>query len=150
YENGIDSKRPRMLKLNRQQKQRLIYLSVLTLGLAIAASLILYSLKQNINLFLTPTQALQADLPTDHHFRLGGQVKPGSLHRDPDSLSIHFILTDLKQEVPVAFTGIPPDLFREGNGAIATGHWGSSAAGKKEFVATEILAKHDENYRPLM
>ncbi len=137
-----------MLKLNKQQRQRLLYLAVLMLGLAVAAGLILYSLKQNINLFFTPGQALLADMPMGQRFRLGGQVKAGSVRREPGTLQVHFILTDLKQEVRVSFAGILPDLFREGNGAIAEGHWEEGASGKKEFIATEILAKHDENYMP--
>lgn len=137
-----------MLKLNKQQTQRLYYLLVLMLGIALAVGLILYSLKQNINLFFTPSQALKATLPADHTFRLGGQVKPGSLVREKDKLTVHFILTDLKQEIAITYTGILPDLFRDGNGAIAEGHWSVESTGKKEFIATQILAKHDENYMP--
>lgn len=137
-----------MLKLNKQQKQRLIYLSILLLGLAGATGLILSSLKQNLNLFFTPSQALQANLPTNHRFRLGGQVKAHSIQRDASQLQVRFILTDLAQEIPVIFSGILPDLFREGNGAIAEGHWRESPQGKRVFIATEILAKHDENYMP--
>lgn len=133
-----------MLKLNKWQTRRLGYLICLMLGLALATGLILYSLKQNINLFFTPSQALAAHLPSDHRFRLGGQVKPHSLSREKN-LRVHFILTDLKQEIAVSYSGILPDLFREGKGAIAEGQW---SQGKQEFIATEILAKHDENYTP--
>ncbi len=137
-----------MLKLNKLQTRRLYYLLALMLGLALAAGLILYSLKQNINLFFTPSQALQANLPAGHRFRLGGQVKPGSVIREKNRLQVHFILTDLKRELPVTYSGILPDLFREGNGAIAEGSWGTASQSKKTFIATEILAKHDENYMP--
>jgi cytochrome c-type biogenesis protein CcmE len=137
-----------MLKLNKLQTRRLYYVLALMLGLALAAALILYSLKQNINLFFTPSQALQANLPSDHRFRLGGQVKPGSIVREKEQLRVHFVLRDLKQEITVTYSGILPDLFREGNGAIAEGQWELNSQGKREFMATEILAKHDENYMP--
>ena len=128
-----------MLKLNKQQRQRLYYVLILLAGIGLAAGLILYSLKQNINLFFTPSQALSASLPADHNFRLGGQVKAGSLVREKDKLTVHFIMTDLKREIAVTYTGILPDLFKEGNGAIAEGHWSED---KREFIATQILAKH--------
>jgi cytochrome c-type biogenesis protein CcmE len=134
--------------LNKQRRQRLYYLLLLMLGIGLAVGLILYSLKQNINLFLTPTQALSTELPAKHHFRLGGQVKMGSIQRDKKNLTVHFILTDLKHEIPISYTGILPDLFREGNGAIAEGYWKPETTQQKEFIATEILAKHDENYMP--
>lgn len=118
-----------MLKLNKLQTRRLYYLLTLMLGLALAAGLILYSLKQNINLFFTPSQALQAKLPVNHRFRLGGQVKPGSIVREKNQLRVRFILTDLKREIPVTYSGILPDLFREGNGAIAEGSWGGGKSG---------------------
>lgn len=134
--------------MNKQRARRLYYILLLLLGIGAAAGLILYSLKQNINLFYTPTQALASTLPSDHHFRLGGQVKEGSIHRDKHSLEVRFILTDLKKEVSVVYNGVLPDLFREGNGAIAEGQWSADPSKGKYFVATEILAKHDEKYMP--
>ncbi len=131
--------------MNRQRARRLSYIVLLVVGVASAAGLILYSLKQNINLFFTPTQALTTALPQGHHFRLGGQVKPGSVVRDKSSLAVHFILTDMAHELAVMYTGILPDLFREGNGAIAEGYWSTD---KHYFIATQILAKHDEKYQP--
>ncbi|HSW70438.1 MAG TPA: cytochrome c maturation protein CcmE [Gammaproteobacteria bacterium] len=135
-----------MLKLNKQHKQRFYYLAFFMLTLSLGTGLILYALKQNINLFFTPTEALQSHFEVRQHFRLGGQVKPGSLAREKGGLRVHFILTDLKADIFVSYTGVLPDLFREGKGAIATGYWGE--LDKKEFIATEILAKHDENYLP--
>ncbi len=129
--------------LNKKQAQRLSYALLLMAVIAAGAGLVLYSLKQNINLFLTPTEALEQRLPSDHTFRLGGQVKPGSIIREKNSLTVKFTLTDMNQEVLVSYTGVLPDLFKEGNGAIAEGHWNGH-----EFVATQILAKHDENYKP--
>lgn len=131
--------------INRQRAQRLFYILLLLLGLGIASGLILYSLKQNINFFFTPTAALEAKLPSDYRFRLGGQVKRGSVVHAKNSLLLRFTLTDLQQEITVSYQGIPPDLFREGNGAIAEGHWDSA---QKTFIATQILAKHDEKYMP--
>ena len=136
-----------MLKLNKQQKQRLTYLFILLGGLGLALSLILSSLKQNLNFFMTPTQALTAPFEANQRFRLGGQVKSGSVFHEKNQLTVHFILRDRKQEIPVVYTGILPDLFREGKGAIADGHWLHDST-KKIFLATEILAKHDENYLP--
>lgn len=131
--------------MNKKRAQRLSYILLLLSGLALAVGLILYSLKQNINLFLTPTSALATPPPLDHTFRLGGQVKPGSVAREKNQLLVRFILTDLHQEIAVTYTGILPDLFREGNGAIAEGHWSDD---KHSFVATQLLAKHDEKYMP--
>ena len=133
---------------NKQRTQRLSYLLLLLLGIGLAAGLILYSLKQNINLFLTPSQALITQLPPGHHFRLGGQVKRGSIVRDKKNLKVEFVMTDLKHELPIVYSGILPDLFREGNGAIAEGYWKEDSKEPKIFIATEILAKHDENYMP--
>lgn len=133
-----------MFILNKQQVRRLTYVTLLLIAIATGLSLILYSLKQNINLFFTPTQAVAQHLPSAHSFRLGGQVKPGSLIREKNNLTIRFILTDTQHEIMVTYTGILPDLFKEGNGAIAEGQWNAN----NEFIATQILAKHNENYTP--
>jgi cytochrome c-type biogenesis protein CcmE len=130
--------------MTKERWQRLAYLVLLLTGITLASGLILYSLKQNINLFYTPSEALAHPLPTGHPLRLGGQVKPGSVRRDKDGLGLRFVLTDLKRELPVLYHGILPDLFREGTGAIADG----SMNRQGEFVATQILAKHDEKYQP--
>jgi cytochrome c-type biogenesis protein CcmE len=130
--------------MNKIHKRRLYYLGFFAVSITIATSLILYALKQNINLFLTPTQLTHVQLATDYHFRLGGMVKPGSLIRRPDQLTIKFIATDFKHEVNVRYQGILPDLFREGKSMIAEGHLSKN----KEFIASQILAKHDEKYLP--
>ena len=114
------------------------------LGLALAAALILYALKQNINVFLTPKQIASAHLAEHYHFRLGGMVKPGSVAHSKDNLDITFVVTDLKADVSVRYTGILPDLFREGTGVIAEG----ALNARGEFIATQLLAKHDEKYMP--
>lgn len=130
--------------MNKIHKRRIYYVCLFAAGLALAASLILYALKQNINVFLTPTQLTAAQLKPDYHLRLGGIVKQGTIVRDHESLGVHFTITDLKHDVPVRYTGVLPDLFREGKGVIAEGYIDKSGT----FNATEILAKHDENYMP--
>lgn len=130
--------------MNKIHKRRIYYVCLFVTGLAIAAGLILYALKQNINVFLTPTQLAEKHVTPDYRIRLGGMVKQGSVVRDYESLGVHFIVTDLKHETSVRYTGILPDLFREGKGVIAEGYLEKDGT----FNATQILAKHDENYMP--
>lgn len=130
--------------MNKFHKRRLYYVALFAMGLGIASGLILYSLKQNINVFLTPNQLAGKHITSDYHFRLGGMVKLGSVIRENNNLGIHFIVTDLKKEIPVYYVGVLPDLFREGKGVIADGNLNAQGI----FVATQILAKHDENYMP--
>src|SRR3990167_3942130 len=130
--------------MNKLHKQRLIYVVLLTSGLAIASSLILYALKQNINVFITPKQIATLHLSTPYHFRLGGVVKKGSVVRDQQGLGVQFIVTDFKSDVLVQYNGVLPDLFREGKGVITEGHLNTQGT----FLATSVLAKHDENYMP--
>jgi cytochrome c-type biogenesis protein CcmE len=99
-------------------------------------------LQSNLAFFCTPSQVLAGEAPHGRVFRVGGLVKAGSLKRD--SLTASFLITDTVREVPVRYTGILPDLFKEGRGAVAQGRLN----GAGEFVADEILAKHDENYMP--
>lgn len=130
--------------MNRLQTRRLYYVGFFLLGLALATGLILYALKQNINVFYTPSQLMSAHVPKDYHVRLGGLVKAGSIKRSTTQLAVQFVITDLKQDLTVQYLGILPDLFHEGKGAIVEGHL--TAAGT--FAATQVLAKHDENYMP--
>lgn len=130
--------------MNKIHKKRLTLLTLFVIGIAIAASLIFYALKQNMNVFLTPKQIAAAHLPNDYHFRLGGMVKKGSLVHDTHDLGVSFIVTDLKQDITVHYVGVMPDLFREGKGVIAEGSINQQGI----FIATQILAKHDENYMP--
>lgn len=109
--------------------------------LAVAATLVLRALDSNIALFVTPTQIATGQAPHADAFRLGGLVKAGSLQRD--GLTARFVVTDTAREIPVRYTGILPDLFREGRGVVAQGHIDGGV-----FVANEVLAKHDENYMP--
>ena len=110
-------------------------------AVGIAAALVLNALNSNIALYVTPSDVFAGKAPQNQSFRIGGLVKEGSLRRD--NLTVHFIITDKAQDIPVAYTGILPDLFKEGKGAVVQVKPGSG-----EYVATEVLAKHDENYMP--
>lgn len=129
--------------MNKIHHRRLYLIGIFLLGLALSASLIFYALRQNMNVFLTPSQ-LTANIKADYHLRLGGMVKNGSIVRDTQGLGVSFILTDFKQDVPVRYVGVLPDLFREGKGAIVEG----SINSQRIFIASQVLAKHDENYMP--
>ncbi|MBX3619032.1 MAG: cytochrome c maturation protein CcmE [Rhizobacter sp.] len=111
-------------------------------GLGIAAGLVLNALQSNVAFFYTPTQVVAGEAPKHRAFRVGGMVREGSLRRD--QMTVHFVVTDTAKDVPVSYTGILPDLFKEGKGAVVQGKLGEGG----EFVATEVLAKHDENYMP--
>lgn len=128
--------------MNKLHKRRLYFIMTFALGISIAAGLILYALKQNISVFMTPSQ-ITSNL-IDYHCRLGGVVKKNSVRRDKEGLGVEFAVTDFKSEVVVRYQGILPDLFREGKGVIAEGHLTSQGV----FAANVILAKHDENYMP--
>jgi len=121
---------------------------VLTLlfGTALAVALVLYALRQNINLFFTPTQLLSQQAASPKRIRIGGLVRQGSIHRASvgDKLTVRFVVTDLEHEVVVQYTGVLPDLFREGQGVVASGTLGEDQI----FIAEQILAKHDETYTP--
>jgi cytochrome c-type biogenesis protein CcmE len=108
----------------------------------IAAALVLNALNSNIALYVTPSEVAAGKTPKGQAFRIGGLVKDGSLTRD--NLTVHFVVTDLAKEVPVSYTGILPDLFKEGKGAVVQGRLEANG----RFTASEVLAKHDENYMP--
>jgi cytochrome c-type biogenesis protein CcmE len=111
-------------------------------GLGIAAALVLNALDSNVAFFFTPTQVESGQAPRERTFRVGGLVKQGSLKRD--QMTVRFVITDTARDMTVKYTGILPDLFKEGKGAVCQGRLGPDG----EFVATEVLAKHDENYMP--
>jgi cytochrome c-type biogenesis protein CcmE len=111
-------------------------------GLGVAAGLVLNALQSNVAFFFTPTQVIGGEAPKNKAFRVGGMVREGSIKRD--QMTVHFVITDMAKEVAVSYTGILPDLFREGKGAVVQGKFGADG----NFVATEVLAKHDENYMP--
>ncbi len=127
-----------------KRKQRLSIALGIALGTALIVGLIMYALKQNINLFYSTTQIANGEAPKDARIRMGGMVLKGSLERDTKSLHASFLVSDTAKEVKVEYTGILPDLFKEGQGIIAQG----KLDGQGVFQADEILAKHDENYMP--
>ena len=123
-------------------KKRGIVIAGGVVAVGIASGFVLNALNSNIALYITPTEVTQGKAPQFGAFRIGGLVKPGTLDRK--DITVHFVVTDTKSEVPVSYTGILPDLFKEGQGAVVQGKLDSHG----QFVATEVLAKHDENYMP--
>ena len=111
---------------------------------AVAVTLVLRAFNANIVLYINPTEVAQKKIPKDRNFRIGGMVTAGSLKRQPDGLTVKFSVTDMVETVPVSYTGILPDLFKEGKGVVAQGRLDADGV----FRATEVLAKHDENYMP--
>jgi cytochrome c-type biogenesis protein CcmE len=111
-------------------------------AIGIAAAFVLNALDSNIALYITPSEVAAGKAPQNKAFRIGGMVREGSLKRD--NLTVHFVITDLAKDIPVAYTGILPDLFKEGKGAVIQGRLATDGS----FTASEVLAKHDENYMP--
>jgi cytochrome c-type biogenesis protein CcmE len=130
--------------MNPRRRQKLLGIGLIFLLIALAVGLVLYALQQNINLFYTPTQVVQGLAPLDHGFRLGGYVSPNSLRKDPHSLKVDFLVTDKVHAIPVQYTGVLPDLFREGQSVVVDGQLNA----KRQFIAVQVLAKHDERYMP--
>jgi cytochrome c-type biogenesis protein CcmE len=126
------------------RKKRLALIALMVTGIAIGVSFALKSLDENIMFFLTPSEVAQGKAPQGRLFRIGGMVVNGSVSRPGDGLTVEFDLTDNNNNLRVRYTGILPDLFREGQGIIANGELGEDGA----FVAQQVLAKHDENYMP--
>jgi len=124
----------------RQKRIALIVGGLVSLG--IAAALALNALDSNIALYVTPSEVAAGKAPQGKAFRIGGLVKEGSVKRQ--DMTVRFVITDTVKEIPVAYTGILPDLFRDGKGAVVQGRLGGDGV----FAATEVLAKHDENYMP--
>ena len=112
--------------------------------IAIAAALVLNAFQGNVVFFFSPSQVAAKEAPLDKTFRVGGMVEKGSFKRLPDGLTVQFIVTDTAKSIPVMYTGILPDLFKEGKGVVTQGRLGADGV----FRATEVLAKHDENYMP--
>ncbi len=124
------------------QKKRLIVVISLVGGISIAVTLILYALSHNINLFYTPTQLAQSTVPETKTIRVGGMVVKNSIVRG-NNLEVGFVITDFNQALQIKYTGILPDLFKEGQGVVALGRLENGS-----FNASQILAKHDEKYMP--
>lgn len=127
------------------RRKRLVILVLVFGGLSLAVGLAMQALNQNINLFYPPDQIVNGEAPKNIQIRAGGMVKNGSVQRSETGLDVRFILSDnIGSEFPVQYTGILPDLFREGQGILATGNLMEDGS----FHAVEVLAKHDENYMP--
>ena len=124
----------------RHKRAAIIVAGLAALGLA--AYLVLNAFQSTLVFFFTPTQVAAGEAPKNRTFRIGGMVKAGSVQRK--DLTVHFVVTDTVKEVAVSYTGILPDLFREGKGVVAQGKLGADG----QMVASEVLAKHDENYMP--
>ncbi len=112
--------------------------------LGVIAALVLNAFQSNLVFFFSPTQVAAGEAPKGKPFRIGGMVKEGSLRREVDGVTMRFVVTDTEKDMTVAYKGILPDLFKEGKGAVAQGRLGDDGV----FVASEVLAKHDENYMP--
>jgi len=127
----------------RRKKTMYIIIGALA-ALGAAVGLVLYALKSNVSLYFTPTQVFHKEAPQGRNFRVGGLVEEGSVQRQADGLTVHFRITDRAQGMEVVYKGILPDLFKEGKGVVAEGKVGEDNV----FHASEVLAKHDENYMP--
>ncbi len=130
--------------MNRKQKTRLVVILSIFFLVSTAIGLVLYALKQNINLFYTPTQLLASPVTSEQMIRIGGYVKEHSVQYDASGQQVTFVVTDHKNEITVHYSGILPSLFREGQGVVITG----KLTHNHFFSASEVLAKHDEKYMP--
>ena len=128
----------------KPRHKRLAFIAIGLAGVAIAAGLVLKSFRGNLVFFYSPSQVIAKEAPVGKTFRLGGMVVNESLKREADGLTVRFTVTDTAKDIPVVFSGILPDLFREGQGAVAQGKLGDDGV----FYADEVLAKHDETYMP--
>ena len=126
----------------RTRRALAIVAGLATLG--VASALVLNAFQSNLVFFFSPSQIVAKEAPIERNFRIGGLVEEGSLKRDGQSLTVNFVVTDMAQRVPVSYTGMLPDLFKEGKGVVAQGKLGPDGV----FRAEQVLAKHDENYMP--
>ena len=125
------------------RRKRLLAVGGILLGVGVATAIALRAFDDNLLYFYDPSQVAAGQAPSGRTFRVGGMVTKGSVQRVPGSLEVHFVVTDYAHELTVSYTGLLPDLFREGQGVIAHGRLKDGA-----FVADEVLAKHDEKYMP--
>tara|TARA_B110000438_G_scaffold225675_1_gene219773 strand:+ start:134 stop:598 length:465 start_codon:yes stop_codon:yes gene_type:complete len=128
------------MKPHRRKKLGIILF--IAAGLSVAVGFTAFALKQNINMFYTPTQVAEGEVGAGQHFRIGGMVKTGTVLGATDSLKVNFVTTDFVSDVPIQYEGILPDLFREGQGIVAEGEMDVAGV----FQASRVLAKHDENF----
>lgn len=128
----------------KTRHKRLMLVSAGLVTLALAAWLVLSAFQKNLVFFFTPSQVFKGEAPQGRSFRIGGMVETGSMERQPDGITVKFVVTDMAQRIPAVYRGILPDLFKEGKGVVAQGKLGPDGI----FAADEVLAKHDENYMP--
>lgn len=128
----------------KSRHKKLLVILLGLAGLGVAAALILNAFQSNLVFFYSPTEVSAGKAPSDRAFRIGGLVEAGSVKRDPDGLTVRFVVTDTAKSMPVVYKGILPDLFKEGKGVVAEGKLGADGV----FASTQVLAKHDENYMP--
>ena len=126
------------------RRKRMVAVAAIVIGVGAATAVALQAFQENIMYFYSPSQISAGEAPTGRSFRLGGLVTAGSLQRTPGSIEINFVVTDNAESIPVKYSGLLPDLFREGQGVIAHGKLTEEGV----FMADEVLAKHDENYMP--
>lgn len=128
----------------KSRHKRLAFIVAGLAGLGGVAALVLNAFNDNMVFFFSPTQVFAKESPEGRNFRLGGLVEKGTIKREDDGLTVHFVVTDNHKNINVTYTGILPDLFKEGQGVVAQGRLGPNGV----FLAEEVLAKHDENYMP--
>ncbi len=128
----------------KPRHKRFAMIGVGVVALGIATTLVLNAFQQNLVFFFTPSQVAANEAPQGRNFRIGGLVETGSVKRQPDGVTVKFVVTDTAKALPVVYRGLLPDLFREGKGVVAQG----KLAADGTFQASEVLAKHDENYMP--
>jgi cytochrome c-type biogenesis protein CcmE len=126
------------------RQRRMTLVAVIVVGVSLAGALALRAFRENVMFYFDPTKVAAGEVKVGQRFRLGGMVVKGSLQREPGTLNVHFIVTDFRNSVPVSYSNVLPDLFREGAGMVAHGRMDASGT----FQADEVLAKHDENYMP--
>jgi len=128
----------------KPRQKRLAMIAGGLVALGVAAAFVLAAFRENLVFFFTPSQVAANEVPQGRAFRVGGMVTPGSVKRQADGVTVQFVVTDTAKNVPVVFRGMLPDLFREGKGVVTQGKLGADGV----FYASEVLAKHDENYMP--
>jgi cytochrome c-type biogenesis protein CcmE len=126
----------------KPRQQRMIFVGAIAVLMVMAAAFAYRAFNENLLYSFTPTQIVNGEAPEERTFKLGGLVREGSIERDPGSLTIRFVVTDLEHDVQAEYTGVTPDLFMEGKGVVA--HGVVNADGR--FIASKVLARHDENY----
>lgn len=128
----------------KSRHKKLAFIVAGVAGVAVIVALIMNAFRSNLVFFFTPSQVIAKEAPVDRTFRIGGLVEKGSLKRENDGLTVHFVVTDLKHDMNVTYKGILPDLFKEGKGVVAQGKLNAQG----QFIADQVLAKHDANYMP--